>query len=154
MNDFSPGVSSDHNLLLGILALRAGHIDRDAFVDAIDTWVDDRTKSLGQILSEKGKLPIERQIMLEALVEERLSEDVAPKGDTSHDASGCPSKGLSAIGGQDGALVSRISTAFDANGDASESSPPSGAANSERYRVIHLHANILNKSNRWRLRDG
>ena len=126
MNDSSPSLSADHNLLIGILALRAGHIDRDALVDAIDTWVDDRTKSLGQILSEKGKLPIERQIMLEALVEERLFEDAALKGDTSHDASGCPSNGLSAIDGLGSVLVSRISTAFYANGDVSEPSPPSG----------------------------
>jgi serine/threonine-protein kinase len=60
------------NLLFGILALQNNFIDRDGLLTAFHAWVADRSRSLGQILVELGKLTDSRQALLEALVREQL----------------------------------------------------------------------------------
>jgi WD40 repeat protein/serine/threonine protein kinase len=60
------------NLLLGVLALQNGFIDRDALLGAFNAWVGDKSRPLGQILLERGALREPRCALLEALVEEHL----------------------------------------------------------------------------------
>jgi hypothetical protein len=43
-------VRSDRNLLLGILALQMDFITRDALIAAMNAWVLDKEKTLGEIL--------------------------------------------------------------------------------------------------------
>ena len=45
-----PSSSSDRNLLFGILALQMDFIGRDALVTAMNAWVLDKAKPLGEIL--------------------------------------------------------------------------------------------------------
>src|SRR5690242_11362619 len=63
---------SDRNLLFGILALQLDFIGRDALIAALNAWVLDKAKSLGEILRARGHLTDERLQLLTALVAEHL----------------------------------------------------------------------------------
>jgi len=78
---------ADRNLLLGILALQMDFISRDALLDAMQAWVFDKTKSLGQILLDRHALGAETHALLEALVLKHLEQH-------DHDAE----KSLAALG--------------------------------------------------------
>jgi serine/threonine protein kinase len=60
---------SDRNLLFGILALQMDFITRDALVGAMNAWVLEKSKPLGQILVDRGDLAPENRALLEPLVE-------------------------------------------------------------------------------------
>src|SRR4051794_3097598 len=64
--------STDRNLLFGILALQMDFVSRDALIAAMNVWVLEKTKPLGQILLEQGHLSAQRLHLLDALVEEHL----------------------------------------------------------------------------------
>ena len=51
---------SDRNLLFGILALQMDFITRDALVDAMNAWVLQKHRPLGEILEESGALVARR----------------------------------------------------------------------------------------------
>ena len=57
------------SLLLGLLALREGLVDAPALLGAFDAWCVDRSRSLGQVLRERGALPTEDCDRLAASVE-------------------------------------------------------------------------------------
>src|SRR5258707_4179266 len=63
---------ADRNLLFGILALQMDFIRRDALIAAMNAWVLEKTKPLGQILHDQGQLSAERLQMLDGLVAEHL----------------------------------------------------------------------------------
>jgi serine/threonine protein kinase len=66
--------AADRNLLFGILALQLDFISREQLVTAMNTWVLDKHKALGDILREQGTLSPERHALLEALVQEHLRQ--------------------------------------------------------------------------------
>jgi WD40 repeat protein/serine/threonine protein kinase len=74
MSDPTPRTSADRNLLFGILALQMDFVTRDALIVAMNAWVLDKTKSLGQILCEQGALSVPRRTLLDALVQEHLNQ--------------------------------------------------------------------------------
>src|SRR6266516_2683599 len=63
---------TDRNLLFGILALQMDFIRRDALIAAMNAWVLDKKKPLGQILLEQKALTPETHALLEALVQKHL----------------------------------------------------------------------------------
>jgi serine/threonine-protein kinase len=63
---------SDRNLLFGILALQMDFISRDALVRAMNAWVLDKAKPLGQVLLDQGALRPDTHALLEALVQKHL----------------------------------------------------------------------------------
>jgi serine/threonine-protein kinase len=63
---------ADRNLLFGILALQMDFIRRDDLIAAMNAWVLDKTKSLGQILLAQQALRPEKHELLEALVRAHL----------------------------------------------------------------------------------
>jgi WD40 repeat protein/serine/threonine protein kinase len=69
----------DRNLLYGMLALQMNFISRDALLAAVQAWMFDRTKELGQILQDQGQLTAERRQALDQLVADyiRAHEDAA-----------------------------------------------------------------------------
>ncbi len=73
-DDSSLAPSFDQNLLFGIIAMRSGFIDSDAFVGALNAWTTDKSKPVGQILRERGALSYERRIMVQASLEEQLEK--------------------------------------------------------------------------------
>jgi WD40 repeat protein len=80
MADFPPlPPSPDRNLLYGMLALQMNFVGRDELFAAMQAWMFDRTKDLGQILQEQGQLSPERRQVLDQLVAEyiRAHDDVA-----------------------------------------------------------------------------
>src|SRR4051794_39963355 len=58
------------SLLLGLLALREGLVDAPALLGAFDAWCIDRSRSLGQILRERGALATKDWDRLVTSVEE------------------------------------------------------------------------------------
>jgi serine/threonine-protein kinase len=65
-------MAADRELLLGLLALQNNFIDRDALVAAFNSWGADPSRSLGQILLERGALSGSRHALLEQLVQEHI----------------------------------------------------------------------------------
>ena len=63
---------ADGNLLYGLLALQMNFVDRDALLAAMQAWVFDKAKPLGQILQEQGRLTPERRQALDHLLAEHL----------------------------------------------------------------------------------
>jgi WD40 repeat protein/Flp pilus assembly protein TadD len=73
MADFPPlPPSPDRNLLYGMLALQMNFVGRDDLFAAMQAWMFDRTKELGQILQELGRLTPERRQVLDQLVADYL----------------------------------------------------------------------------------
>lgn len=59
-------------MLFGILALQMDFIKRDALIAAMNAWVLDKARPLGQILTEQGALAPDAHALLEALVQKHL----------------------------------------------------------------------------------
>jgi WD40 repeat protein/tetratricopeptide (TPR) repeat protein/tRNA A-37 threonylcarbamoyl transferase component Bud32 len=66
--------AADRNLLFGILSLQMDFISRDSLINAMHAWILDKSKPLGHILVEQKALSSERQLLLEALVQEHLKQ--------------------------------------------------------------------------------
>jgi hypothetical protein len=71
-NPAPPNPAADRNLLFGILAMEMDFISRDALIAAMDAWVLDKQKSLGQVLLDQHALRPESNQLLEALVQKHL----------------------------------------------------------------------------------
>ncbi|MFL5245123.1 MAG: protein kinase domain-containing protein [Gemmataceae bacterium] len=76
-----PHANTDRNLLFGILALQMDFISRDALIHAMNSWVLEKSKPLGEILLRHNALSSERRTLLESLVREHLKahEDAPSK---------------------------------------------------------------------------
>src|SRR5262249_26378704 len=64
--------SADGNLLYGMLALQMNFVSRDALLAAMQAWVFDKARPLGEILKEQGQLTPERQQALDQMLAEHL----------------------------------------------------------------------------------
>jgi serine/threonine-protein kinase len=64
----SPQAIADRNLHFDIRALQMDYISRDDLIEAMNTWLINKTKTLGQILRDQGQLSLERLQQLEALI--------------------------------------------------------------------------------------
>jgi tetratricopeptide (TPR) repeat protein/tRNA A-37 threonylcarbamoyl transferase component Bud32 len=62
------GASADRDLLYGIVALQVDFITRDALIDALNAWVLDKHRPLGEILIAEGALKREDHELLEPMV--------------------------------------------------------------------------------------
>jgi serine/threonine protein kinase len=73
MPDATPSrPSADRNLLFGILALQMDFITRDALIRAMNAWVMEKSKSLGQILADQEAIRADARSLLEQLVLKHL----------------------------------------------------------------------------------
>jgi serine/threonine protein kinase/tetratricopeptide (TPR) repeat protein len=140
----APSPAADRNMLFGILALQLDFIGRDDLIAAMNAWVLDKSKPLGQILLEQGKLMAPRLQLLEALVGEHLQMH---QGD--------PQQSLAAL-----SSVSSVRQALEQVADAdvqatlalfpAGAAPPSDGTVSyqslaapmpgQRYRILRPHA--------------
>src|SRR5262249_14781077 len=64
--------AADLNLLFGIMAVQNDFVSRDALIEAMGTWVLDKSKTLGEILVERGALTSEHHALLTSLVAAHL----------------------------------------------------------------------------------
>jgi tetratricopeptide (TPR) repeat protein/tRNA A-37 threonylcarbamoyl transferase component Bud32 len=67
------GAAADRNLLFGILALQMDFISREALIRAMNAWVLEKAKPLGQVLREQAALDADTHALLEALVQRHLA---------------------------------------------------------------------------------
>src|SRR5262245_32102454 len=68
----SSPASADRNLLFGILALQMDFIGRDALIAAMNVWVLQKNKPLGEILLDQGALDPRTHTLLTAMVQRHL----------------------------------------------------------------------------------
>ena len=66
--------ATDRNLLFGILALQMDFISRDALIRAMNAWVLEKSRSLGDILVEQQVLDPEHHALLTGLVQAHLKK--------------------------------------------------------------------------------
>src|SRR5580704_5145719 len=66
--------NADRNLLFGILALQKDFITRDQLKAALQAWVIDKSKPLGNILLSQGMIAADTQSLLDALLLKHLAE--------------------------------------------------------------------------------
>jgi tRNA A-37 threonylcarbamoyl transferase component Bud32 len=133
MSDSTPHrPGADRNLLFGVLALQMDFVQRDALLAAMNAWVLDKARPLGQILVERQALRPDRRDLLEALVAQHLE---VHGGDAE--------QSLAALGvpplrdGQNGDLQATLSHV--------PAGPPSTVAyeptaDGGRYQVLRPHA--------------
>ena len=83
--------AADRNLLFGVLALQMDFITREQLIAAMQAWVFDKSKSLGDILQAQKALPADSRQLLDALMVKHLAK---------HDND--PEKSLAAVSSVEG----------------------------------------------------
>jgi tRNA A-37 threonylcarbamoyl transferase component Bud32 len=75
MPDPGPGQhDADCNLVYGMLALQMNFVSRDGLVAAMQAWVFEQRKPLGQVLQEQGQLTVQQREALDQLLASRREE--------------------------------------------------------------------------------
>jgi WD40 repeat protein len=129
---------ADANLLYGMLALQMNFVGRDALLAAMQAWVFDKARPLGQILQEQGCLTPERRQVLDRVLAEHLK---------AHD--GDPHRSLAAAAVPDalrdelrGLADADVQASLAALGDpnATGAYVPPSLPQEARYRILRLHA--------------
>lgn len=136
-------MSADRNLLFGTLALQLDFINRDGLIAGMQTWVNDKEKSLAEILQTAGALSAANRQLLEPLVARHVEQ---------HDND--PQKSLAAVSSLGWSTVERLATLVDPDinatlplvGSARRAEPESKVAAGQstspggRFRVLRFHA--------------
>ena len=92
---------SDSSLLFGILALQNGLIEQPDLIAAFQCWCKDRSRSIAQVLIERGRSTESDRAMLDGLIERH-----AAKQRSSVDGAAAGERGARRL---DRRLLSRIS---------------------------------------------
>src|SRR6516165_6858550 len=104
--------NADRNLLFGILALQMDFISRDQLVIAMNAWVFDKSRTLGQMLVRQQALSPDTHALIDTLVQKHVG---------LHDND--PQKSLASISpaGPDGlgAVMEALATVYDNDVQAS-----------------------------------
>jgi WD40 repeat protein len=129
---------ADCNLLYGMLALQMNFVNRDALLAAMQTWVFDKARSLGQILQEQGRLTPERRQALDHVLAEHLRahHHDAHKSLTAVAMPGDVRDELCALADAD----VHASLAATADPHATKPYLPAAAPEGGRYRILRPHA--------------
>jgi tetratricopeptide (TPR) repeat protein/tRNA A-37 threonylcarbamoyl transferase component Bud32 len=135
-----PHAAADRNLLFGVLALQMDFIGRDALIAAMNTWVLDKARPLGQILVEGAALRAGDRDLLEAMVRRHLElhGDDAERSLASLSAVGSVQKELAQIADADlHASLALVSAAAAAEQATTVGRPTSAGL---RFRILRPHA--------------
>jgi serine/threonine-protein kinase len=139
-------VNADRNLLFGILAVQMDFISRDALIAAMNAWVLDKAKPLGQILVEQAALTARARDKLDEVVELHLEIH-----------GGDPQKSLAAVSSIGSSVrqelekvpdaelhasLAQVSAARVADDPWATQAPAVGQASVPgiRFRILHKHA--------------
>jgi serine/threonine-protein kinase len=135
---------ADRNLLFGILAVQMDFISRNALIAAMNAWVLDKTKPLGEVLHDLGHLSPERLRLLDALVAEHLQahHDDPQRSLASLTSASSVSQALQEVEDAD---VHAALTAVSADDSVVEITAdyqprPASHADGLRYRILRPHA--------------
>jgi serine/threonine-protein kinase len=69
-----PRSDAAQSLLFGLLALQNNFLDRETLLAAFNAWIVDKSRSLDQILLDRGALSPARHALLQGLVQEHLQQ--------------------------------------------------------------------------------
>jgi hypothetical protein len=131
---------ADRNLLFGILALQMDFISREQLIAAMNAWVLDKGKALGDILVAQQALEPSRRALLGVLVEEHLRQHGNDPQQSLAAISSIRSvhAELAQIGDADVEhSLAHVASQYDPNTTVSLTTP---AAAGERYRILRPHA--------------
>ncbi|MGO9471480.1 MAG: protein kinase domain-containing protein [Isosphaeraceae bacterium] len=139
---------SDRNLLFGVLALQMDFITRDALIAAMNGWVLEKDKSLGELLEERGALAPADRALLEPLVNRHIEQH---GGNPAHSLASLSSvdwiRGAMGPASQADADLQQSLNRLPTTKPESSADPyatvshigPPGAAGS-RFRIVRFHA--------------
>src|SRR5262245_39727695 len=133
-------MSSDRNLLFGILALQLNFIGRDALIAAMNAWVLNKDQPLGQILRAQGQLTEGQWKVLDDVLAEQLkAHHNDPQESLATLATGAPPWLKDGLAPDADVLASlaRVGMATDPHQGRGEARPSS---NSCRYQVRREYA--------------
>ena len=139
-------LSSDRNLLFGIVALQMDLITRDALIAAMNAWVLAKERSLGELLEEQGGLAAGDRALLEPLVNRHIEQH---GGDAAQSLASLSSvewirHGLAAHGPADGEFqlsLNRLrSPGAEQDPHATEPHVSAGGRAGARFRILKFHA--------------
>jgi serine/threonine-protein kinase len=146
-----PGARSDRNLLFGILALQMDFVSRDQLIAAMNGWILDKTRALGQVLQEQGALTEADRSLLETIVVRHLEKhgydtrkSLAAVAEASGPAISVRS-GLECVADADlqasvACLASRATPGLNPAEAADETAPAeTAAAHDGRFQLLRLH---------------
>jgi tetratricopeptide (TPR) repeat protein/serine/threonine protein kinase len=147
MSDSTPArPTADLNLLFGILALQMDFVSRDALIAAMNAWVLDKAKPLGQIMLEQGALRPDTHALLEALVGKHLEmHDNDPQKSLAAVSSlGSVREQIRQVGDAElHASLAHVSAARNEGADPFVTRPPTVGTSSSaglRFRILRPHA--------------
>ena len=138
--------TADRNLLFGILAMQMDFISREQLLAAMQAWVFDKTKSLGEILQTQKALDQDNRQLLDALVQKHLAKhDNNPEKSLAAVSSvGNVRKELERIADQDvQASLVHVAAARPKEADPWATVAPTPgmlAAAGRRFRIVRPHA--------------
>jgi serine/threonine-protein kinase len=142
-------MNADRNLLFGILAFQNNFIDRPALLAAFDLWTADKTRPLGDVFVEMGKLDADQRRLLDALAIQHIK---LHGGDTEQSLAAVSSLGsvrkdLEQIADFDvqaslaGAATIRPDQFSRADHEATRArSAGTSSSSGQRFTILRLHA--------------
>jgi serine/threonine-protein kinase len=141
-------VASDRNLLFGIFALQMNFISRDALIAAMNAWVLEKDKPLGQVLREQNALGGADQDFLDGVVARFLANHAgdAEKSLQALSALGAVAEALTVLPDTDVQASLRLVPAskdyptVTGAAAATLAHGPPAAGPGTRYRVLRPHA--------------
>jgi serine/threonine-protein kinase len=140
-------LSSDRNLLIGVLGLQMGLITESALLRALQSWVFRKSVALEEILLEQQAFNVESCQFLRGIAEQylKLNADDAAAGLASLSSTGPVRRHLEEIGDSDLDLtLSRVDQLRSGKRSRAESARdaqlPVSQPTSERFRVLRPHA--------------
>ncbi len=66
--------STDHNLLIGVIAYNNGFVDQNQLIQAMNQWVLDKSKSLAEVMQTLDAITVEERELILALTERHLEK--------------------------------------------------------------------------------
>jgi serine/threonine protein kinase/Tfp pilus assembly protein PilF len=132
-------MSTDRNLLLGILAVQMNFVSRDELIAGMNAWVLAKQRPLGDILVEQHALQPARQRLLEDLVEEHLKTHHHDAAQSLAAASIDTSlrEHLESIADRD--VQASLAQVHGGSEQMTKAEPP-GTFAPDRYRILRPHA--------------
>jgi WD40 repeat protein/tRNA A-37 threonylcarbamoyl transferase component Bud32 len=137
--------TSDHNLLLGILAYQNAFVSREGLISGMQAWLVDKDRTLGDILRERRLLSAEQCELLEALVRQHVKQhgDDLQKSLHAVGAVGPLRQELEQLHDAD-LQASVVHLATDASGADDPNATrllerPAATAGTSRFRVLRPH---------------
>src|SRR5579863_6126675 len=136
---------ADRNLLFGIIALQNDFITREALVAGFDAWVQEKSRTLPEILQSQGALPAEDREILERLVGKFIENHVG----NAEKSLAVPSEASRVRPDREQLDAADLGTSLGHMGQDADSNPrleatlPVAVASERslgRFRILRLHA--------------